>query len=63
MGLQGVDFSLAELSEIGVRRISVGRARSLAALGAFLRAAQEMKEHGTLGDEAISYRDVSAILE
>ena len=64
MGLQGVDFSLAELSEIGVKRISVGSGLSRAALGAFLRAAREMKEHGTFtfADEAVSYRDVSAML-
>lgn len=65
MGLQGIDFSLAELSEIGIRRISVGSALSRAALGAFLRAAQEMKELGTFtfADDAVPYRDVSAMLE
>ena len=64
MGLQGVHFSLAELSEIGVKRISVGSALSRAALGTFLRAAGEMKEHGTFtfADEAVSYADVSAML-
>ncbi len=64
MALQGVHFSLAELSELGVKRISVGSALSRAALGAFLRAAQEMKQHGTFtfADEAVSYRDISAIL-
>jgi 2-methylisocitrate lyase-like PEP mutase family enzyme len=65
MGLQGVHFNLAELSEIGVKRISVGSGLSRAALGAFLRAASEMKEHGTFtfADEAVSYRDVSGMLE
>ncbi|HJZ11788.1 MAG TPA: isocitrate lyase/phosphoenolpyruvate mutase family protein, partial [Acidobacteriota bacterium] len=47
MGLQGVQLSLAELSKIGVKRISVGSALTRAAFGAFLRAAREMKEHGT----------------
>src|SRR5277367_1275036 len=47
MGLQGVQLTPAELSAIGVKRISVGRALSRAALGAFLRAAREMREHGT----------------
>ena len=47
MGLQGVQLSLAELAEIGVKRVSVGSALSRAALGAFLRAAREMREHGT----------------
>src|SRR3954470_22584077 len=63
MGLQGVQLSLAELSAIGVRRVSVGSALSRAALGAFLRAAREMREHGTFdfSDEAVSYRDISAM--
>ena len=61
MPLQGVNFTLAELSELGVKRVSVGSALSRAALGAFLRAAREMKEHGTFtfADKAVSYQDVS----
>jgi 2-methylisocitrate lyase-like PEP mutase family enzyme len=63
MGLQGVRLSRAELSAIGVRRISVGSALSRAALGAFLRAAREMRERGTFGyaDEAVSYKEISAM--
>lgn len=65
MGLQGVQLSLATLSEIGVKRVSVGSALTRAALGAFLRAAREMREHGTFtfADEAVSYRDISAMFE
>ncbi len=65
MGLQGVQLSLTTLSELGVKRISVGSALSRAALGAFLRAAREMAEHGTFtfADEAVSYREVSAMFE
>jgi 2-methylisocitrate lyase-like PEP mutase family enzyme len=65
MGLQGSRLSLAELSEIGVKRVSVGSALSRAALGAFLRAGREMREHGTFSfaDEAVSYREVSAMFE
>ncbi len=64
MGLQGVHFTLAQLSDLGVKRVSVGSALSRAALGAFLRAAREMHEDGTFtfADEAVSYRDVSAML-
>jgi 2-methylisocitrate lyase-like PEP mutase family enzyme len=63
MGLQGAQLSLAELSEIGVKRISVGSALSRAALGAFLRAAREMRESGTFAfaAEAVSYREISAL--
>ncbi|HXB98864.1 MAG TPA: isocitrate lyase/phosphoenolpyruvate mutase family protein [Terriglobales bacterium] len=65
MGLQGVQLSLAELSAIGVKRVSVGSALSRAALGAFLRAAREMQEHGTFAfaEQAISYRDLSAMFK
>jgi 2-methylisocitrate lyase-like PEP mutase family enzyme len=63
MGLQGVQLSLAELSAIGVKRISVGSALCRAALGAFLRGAREMQEHGTFTfvAEAVSPRELSAI--
>jgi 2-methylisocitrate lyase-like PEP mutase family enzyme len=65
MGLQGVRLSLAELSEIGVKRVSLGSALSRAALGAFLRAGREMREHGTFAfaDEAVSYREIDAMFE
>lgn len=65
MGFQGAQLSLAELSEIGVKRVSVGSALSRAALGAFLRAAREMREHGTFefAAEAVSYGGLSAMFE
>ncbi|HSL69773.1 MAG TPA: isocitrate lyase/phosphoenolpyruvate mutase family protein [Longimicrobiales bacterium] len=65
MGLQGVQLSLAELSELGVKRVSIGSALSRAALGAFLRAAREMREHGTFtfADEAVSYREISGLFD
>jgi 2-methylisocitrate lyase-like PEP mutase family enzyme len=61
MGLQGVQLSLDELSALGVKRVSVGSALSRTALGAFLRAAQEMREHGTFTftEQAVSSRDLS----
>ncbi|HWY59977.1 MAG TPA: isocitrate lyase/phosphoenolpyruvate mutase family protein [Terriglobales bacterium] len=63
MGLQGAQLSLAELSAIGVKRVSVGSALSRAALGAFLRAAKEMREHGTFtfAADAVSYQDITAM--
>lgn len=65
MGLQGAQLSLAELSQIGVKRVSVGSALSRAALGAFLRAAREMREHGTFAfvSDAVDYREISAMFE
>jgi 2-methylisocitrate lyase-like PEP mutase family enzyme len=63
MGLQGVQLSLAELSEIGVRRVSVGSSLCRAALGAFLRAAREIRERGTFdyAGEAVSAKEMSLI--
>jgi 2-methylisocitrate lyase-like PEP mutase family enzyme len=65
MGLQGTQFTLAELSALGVKRISVGSALSRAALGAFLRAADEMRHHGTFtfANDAIPYRDITTMFE
>jgi 2-methylisocitrate lyase-like PEP mutase family enzyme len=53
------------LSAIGVKRVSVGSALCRAALGAFLRASREMREHGTFtfAEEAASYRDISAMFK
>jgi 2-methylisocitrate lyase-like PEP mutase family enzyme len=63
MGLAGVQLSLAELSAMGVQRISVGSALCRAALGAFLRAGREMRERGTFtfGADAASTREITAI--
>lgn len=63
MGLQGVLLSLAELSALGVKRVSVGSSLCRAALGAFLRAAHEMREHGTFAfaNEAVSSREITEI--
>jgi 2-methylisocitrate lyase-like PEP mutase family enzyme len=65
MGLQGVHLGLAELSAMGVKRVSVGSALSRTALGAFLRAAREMRELGTFNfaKEAASTREISAMFE
>ena len=65
MGLKGVQLSRTELSDLGVKRISIGSSLSRAALGAFLRAATEMREHGTFtfAGEAASYQEINAILQ
>lgn len=65
MGLQGVQLSLQELAQIGVKRVSAGGSLARAALGAFLRAAEEMREHGTFtyGNEAVGTRRISELLQ
>jgi 2-methylisocitrate lyase-like PEP mutase family enzyme len=63
MGLRGVQMSMAELSAIGVRRVSVGSSLSRTALGAFLRAATEMREQGTFtfASQAVSPKEMTSI--
>lgn len=63
MGLRGVQLSLSALSALGVRRVSVGSALSRAALGAFLRAAREMHDHGTFtfANDAASSHEIAAM--
>jgi len=64
MGTQPQRFTLQELSEMGVRRVSVGSALSAAALGAFLRAAREMQGTGTFtyAEEAAGFAEISKLL-
>ncbi|MGB6242806.1 MAG: isocitrate lyase/phosphoenolpyruvate mutase family protein [Castellaniella sp.] len=65
MGSPGMNFSVDDLSGMGVKRISVGSALSRAAWGAFLRAGHEMLELGTFnfGEEAVSYEDMARLLQ
>jgi 2-methylisocitrate lyase-like PEP mutase family enzyme len=64
MGTQPQRFTLDQLSEMGVRRVSVGSALSAAALGAFLRAAREMRSTGTFTytQDAASFGEISKLL-
>jgi 2-methylisocitrate lyase-like PEP mutase family enzyme len=63
VGLPGMRLSLKELSEMGVRRVSVGSGLCRAAMGAFMRAAREMQEKGTFhwAEEAVP--SMSALLK
>jgi 2-methylisocitrate lyase-like PEP mutase family enzyme len=64
MGLAGAEFSVDDLAAVGVRRISVGSAFARAALGAFLRAAREVRQHGTFtfADGAASFAEIHAFM-
>ncbi len=44
MGMAGVPLSVNQLQDLGVRRVSVGSSLARAALGAFYRAAQEIRD-------------------
>jgi len=64
MGLKGAVYSVEELAAAGVKRISVGGSFARAALGALVRAAQEVKEKGTFSyaADAIPHAEVSAYM-
>ena len=58
----GPVFTVAQLAEAGVRRISVGGALARAAWGGFLDAAKEIAERGTftaLG-KAVPFAEINA---
>lgn len=61
MGLRGAQLSLANLSALGVKRVSIGSALARAAFGAFLRAAHEMREHGTFSfaNDAVPFAEIT----
>jgi 2-methylisocitrate lyase-like PEP mutase family enzyme len=65
MGLRGVQLSVAELAALGVKRISVGSALYRTAIGAFLRAAREMRERGTFtfAADAAPPKEIGSILQ
>ena len=64
MGLSGPTWSLAELANAGVKRVSVGGSFARAALGALVRAANEVLEQGTFtyADQALSHTDASSLM-
>ncbi len=64
MGLQGTAYSVSMLAEAGVKRISVGGSFARAALGAMIRAATEVRDHGTFSYamDAVPDRAVSAMM-
>lgn len=61
MGLAGVPLSVNQLQDLGVRRISVGSSLARAALGAFQRAALEIRDQGTFsyGEQALPFAQLN----
>jgi len=61
----GVSLSVAELGELGVKRISVGSALARAAYGAFYRAAEEIRGQGTFAalDQAIPFARINQMFK
>jgi 2-methylisocitrate lyase-like PEP mutase family enzyme len=60
MGLSGETFTVEELAEAGVKRVSVGGSFARAALGALVRAAREVKDEGTFTYAADAIPDAQA---
>lgn len=60
MGLAGGTFSVQQLAEAGVKRISLGSSLARAALGALTRAAREMRDQGTFSfaAQAIPFAEI-----
>jgi len=63
MGMKAVPLTVEELSQMGVKRISVGGAFTRAAFGAFLAAAREVQTKGTFSftGTATPHGDLNAI--
>lgn len=64
MGLAGPSHSVAELAEAGVRRVSVGGSFARAALGALMRAAEEVRRFGTFtyAADALPNAEISRLM-
>jgi 2-methylisocitrate lyase-like PEP mutase family enzyme len=65
VGLGEQCFTLAELAEAGVKRVSFGAALSRAALGGILRAAREIKHRGTFRfvEDAVPFAEANDYME
>jgi 2-methylisocitrate lyase-like PEP mutase family enzyme len=64
-GIKGKSFSVAELAEAGVKRISLASSLYRAAMTALLKAAREVHDSGTLGyiDSTITTPDLNRFLQ
>ncbi|MFQ6572412.1 isocitrate lyase/PEP mutase family protein [Pseudomonas sp. UM16] len=63
MGMRGVDLSVNQLQDLGVRRISVGSSLARAAYGAFFRAAEEIKQQGSFSyaEQALGFDQLNQL--
>ncbi len=64
-GLGATPFSLNELADLGVKRVSLGSSLARAAYSGFLRAAEEIKARGTFGftQGTTSYGEINQLLK
>ncbi|MBC2657677.1 isocitrate lyase/phosphoenolpyruvate mutase family protein [Pseudomonas sp. MSSRFD41] len=61
----GLDLSVGQLAELGVKRISVGSALARAAYGAFYQAAQEIRDQGRFdfAERAIPFGQINQLFK
>jgi len=64
-GIAGMTLTVAELSGLGVKRISTGSTLARAAIGAFVRAAREINDNGTFtfGADLMSFGEINAMFK
>jgi 2-methylisocitrate lyase-like PEP mutase family enzyme len=64
VGIKGKSFSVAELSAVGVRRISLATSLYRAAMTGFLEAAREVKDAGQFGflDQSVTTADLLTLM-
>jgi 2-methylisocitrate lyase-like PEP mutase family enzyme len=64
MAIPGLNMTLDELAALGVKRVSVGSSLARAAYGAFLRAAEEVRQKGTFtyASSTIPFAEINALL-
>ena len=63
MGFHGVQLTFRDLSALGVARVSVGGSLARVALGAFLKAAREMRDQGSFdyAARAVSSAEINGL--
>jgi len=63
MGMADVQLTLAELAAVGVKRVSVGGSLARLALGALMKAGEELRDHGTFnyGAQTIPMQQLNAL--
>lgn len=64
-GLPGMDLTVSDMANLGVKRISIGSNLFRTAFGAALRGAREIMEQGTFGyaGEAATFKEISALFK
>lgn len=63
-GIGAKPLTVEKLENLGVKRISLGSVLSRAAMGAFLRAAQQIQDHGTFdfANDAVAFEALTELL-